>query len=67
MMSSDDCLRAALAALLRGDTAERDRYCDLARNVMNVRKRLDKGFPATDAIVTTAPICLPDRSAEAPN
>lgn len=26
----EDCLKAAFAALLRGDTAERDRLCELA-------------------------------------
>ena len=26
----EDCLKAAMAALLRGDTAERDRLCELA-------------------------------------
>lgn len=27
----EDCLKAAMAALLRGDTAERDRLCELAK------------------------------------
>ena len=30
-MSVEDHLRAAFAALLKGDLAERDRQCDLAR------------------------------------
>jgi hypothetical protein len=32
--TSDDCLRGAWAALIRGDTAERDRLCDRARSLM---------------------------------
>ena len=67
MMTAEQCLKAAFAALLRGDTAERDRYCDLAKNVMAVGERIDKGYPATEAIVTSAPICLPDRSNEINN
>lgn len=64
MMTVEDCMRAAWKALLRGDTAERDRLCDLAKNIMAVQDRLSKGYPATEAIVTSAPICLPDRSGE---
>jgi hypothetical protein len=36
MMSVDDCLKAAWQALLRGDTAERDRLCALAENIMRM-------------------------------
>lgn len=62
MMTVDDCLRAAWRALLRGDTAERDRYCDLAKNVMAVQDRLGSGYPTVEAVVPGAPICLPDLS-----
>ena len=43
-----------------------DRYCRLAENIMKVGERLEKGYPPVEAIVTNAPICLPDRSDEKP-
>jgi hypothetical protein len=42
MMTAQDCLRAAWQALLRGDTAERDRLCGLANNVLNASERIQK-------------------------
>jgi hypothetical protein len=62
MMTVEDCMKLAWQSLLKGDTAGRDRYCDLAKNLMAVRDRLDRGYPNTEAIVTSAPICLPDLS-----
>lgn len=62
MMTAEDCLRAAWAALLRGDLEERDRMCRLAENVMKVGERIEAGYPATEAIVTSAPVCLPDQT-----
>jgi ketosteroid isomerase-like protein len=45
MMTADDCVRAAFQALLRGDTAERDRLCALAEDLMRRRDRLNAGGP----------------------
>lgn len=33
-MTADDCIKAAFQALLRGDTAARDRYCRMAESLM---------------------------------
>lgn len=35
-----DYLKQAFAALLRGDTAERDRLCDLARKEIDEQERI---------------------------
>ncbi len=32
--TSEDCLKAAFAALTRGDTTERDRLCERAKNLL---------------------------------
>jgi hypothetical protein len=68
MMTIEDCLRAAFAALLRGDTAERDRYCRLAENLTHARDRVRAGGPLVkgEAIQIGDAIALPDRSASDP-
>lgn len=41
-MSNDptrDCLQAAWAALMRGDTAERDRQCLKAKRIMDAQNK----------------------------
>ena len=38
-MTTDDHMRAAWSALLRGDTAERDRQCDLAKAALIEEER----------------------------
>lgn len=58
MMTVDDCMRAAWRALLRGNTAERDRMCALATNLTNARERLDRGYPSTEVVVAGEAICL---------
>lgn len=55
-------MREAFQALLRGDIAGRDRYCDLAKNIMAVGERVQAGYPVEEAIAIGAPICLPDHS-----
>lgn len=68
MMTADDCIRAAFQALLRGDTAERDRLCALAKNIMLARERLEAGGPIIEGQAIRLPdvIALPDRSHETP-
>jgi len=63
MMTIEDCMRAAFQALLRGDLAERDRMCDLARNIINARDRIQKTGDASDIIQGT-PIQLPTQTEE---
>jgi hypothetical protein len=60
MMTPEDCMRAAWQALLRGDTAERDRLCDLAGNLIRAAERIEQG----GQICIGQPIALPDRSNE---
>ena len=64
MMTAEACLKAAFQAILRGDYVERDRYCALAKNIMNVQDRLNRGYPPTEAVVPGVPICLPDQNNE---
>lgn len=66
MMTVEDCLKKAFAALLRGDTAERDRYCDLAKNLMSVAERLEAGEPPARAVAVGEVIRLPNNSGETP-
>jgi len=47
-----------MAALLRGDTETRDRYCRLAQNLTAMKGRHDSGEPLQPG----PPIRLPDRS-----
>lgn len=63
MMTPEDCLRKAFAALVRGDTAERDRWCDLASNVINARDRVVKSG-AVRQVVQGRIIELPDGTLE---
>lgn len=42
-LTVEDCLRGAFSALLKGDTAERDRLCDLAQTAFD-GEGLKKGF-----------------------
>jgi len=58
MMTVEQCLRLAMAALLRGDTETRDRYCRLAQNLTAMKGRHDSGEPLQPG----PPIRLPDRS-----
>lgn len=60
MMTVEACMKAAWAALLKGDTAGRDRYCDLAKNLMAAGDRKAAGYPAEEIVCQGAPICLPD-------
>lgn len=60
MKSAEDYMRGAFAALLRGDTDERDRLCRQAALLMAARDRLDAGRPLAEG----AAIRLPDRSNE---
>lgn len=39
--TSDDCLRAAFAALVRGDTRERDRLCARAEILIKAEQHAD--------------------------
>lgn len=39
MLTADECLKAAFADLLRGDTAERDRLCKLAAHINGQQDR----------------------------
>lgn len=67
MMTSDDCVRAAWQALLRGDLAERDRLCKLGEELIRRGDRVRSGGPLVEgeAIrVRSAVLCLPDRSNE---
>jgi hypothetical protein len=61
MMTPEDCLRAAWQALLRGDTAERDRLCDLAHNVINAGERVHRTGDVRQ-VVQGELIRLPDGS-----
>ena len=54
MNTTEDCLRGAFAALLRGDTAERDRLCARAERLVEaeqyadaVERVLDTNFSVT--------------------
>lgn len=62
MMTVEQCLRAAFAALVKGDTAERDRYCRLAENLIKAGDRVKKHGPRS--IVQGDLIRLPDGSLE---
>lgn len=62
MMTVNDCLKVAFQALLKGDTATRDRYCALAENLMACGDRKAAGYPAEEIVQQGAPICLPDLS-----
>lgn len=64
MMSVDDCMRAAFAALLRGDTDERDRLCRQAEGLMRAGERLRSGGPLIEGEAIQIPdiIALPDLS-----
>lgn len=66
MKSADDYVRAAFQALLRGDTAERDRLCAMAEQLMRARDRLnaDGSLIEGKAIKVGGAIALPDRSHE---
>lgn len=69
MMQVDDLIKQAWAALLRGDTAERDRLIGLARNVMSLKEdpiRFSQRDPISVPPKPRSPIviCLPDRSSE---
>lgn len=66
MRTIEDCARAAFAALLRGDLAERDRQIALARNLLNAAERI-KQSGDYNKVVVGEPICLPDHSKEAMN
>jgi hypothetical protein len=52
-MTVEECLRAAWEALLRGDTAERDRLVRLAQNVMSAGERIKQSGDATDIMMGT--------------
>lgn len=43
MMTAEDCLKQAFQALLRGDTAERDRLCRLAEHIRAQQIRVQEG------------------------
>lgn len=43
MLTAEQCLRNAFAALLKGDVAARDRWCGLAQNIMNAQERTKDG------------------------
>lgn len=45
-MTAEEALRAAFAALLRGDTAERDRLCDLAKDLHEQEERIRQLRPS---------------------
>jgi hypothetical protein len=62
MKTVNELMRDAFAALLRGDTAERDRLCALAMNALNAVDRVHAGGP----LMLGEPILLPDRSEEKP-
>lgn len=43
MRTPEDCLKAAWAALLEGDTGERDRQCALAEHMLEQQRRILAG------------------------
>lgn len=51
MMTVEDLLRGAFAALLRGDLEERDRLVGLAQNLMNARERVKASGDAKQIVV----------------
>lgn len=62
-------MRAAFAALLRGDTAERDRLCKMAEQLIRAQDRVAAGGPLIEGeAIEICPdvICLPDRRGERP-
>jgi hypothetical protein len=66
--TTQDYMRAAFAALLRGDTAERDRLCKMAEQLIRAQDRMAAGGPIIEgeAIeIRRDVIALPDRSREA--
>jgi hypothetical protein len=50
-MNSEQCLKAAMQALLRGDIAERDRLCDAAEKATQ-REEMEEKARATAKILT---------------
>jgi hypothetical protein len=58
MKTANELLREAFDALLRGDTAERDRCCALAVNALNFAERVRKGEEG----MVGEPIIVPDQS-----
>jgi hypothetical protein len=45
MRTADDCLKAAFAALLDGDTATRDRHLRDAEAILKLSERVRRGEP----------------------
>lgn len=66
-ITADECIKAAFDALLRGDTAERDRLCKMAEQLMRAGDRVRSGDKIIEGefIEVGPPIALTDRSKEA--
>jgi hypothetical protein len=66
MMDSKDCLRAAWNALLKGDLDARDRYCDMAEDLLRRGERIREHGPSAviegEFIEVPNVIYLPDYS-----
>ena len=59
-MTTEDHLRAAYAALLAGDTAERDRQCELAKRALEEERTTGvKRLMEVDFFVTPAGVVIP--------
>jgi hypothetical protein len=61
MKTSEDCMRGAFAAILRGDYAERDRLADRASQLMAAEMKAQKiqEVMVTDFFVTAHGIAIP--------
>jgi hypothetical protein len=46
MRTVQDCLKDGFAALLKGDTKERDRQCAQAQHIMNQQVRVKENGPS---------------------
>ncbi len=59
--TSEGCLRAAYQALLRGDTAERDRLCKRAEALLQAEHYASavERLLAKDFYITPSGVCIP--------
>jgi len=54
-------MQDAFAALLKGDTSERDRQCDLANHILDQEIRVKEGGPSPVDLTRDRGIVIPDR------
>ena len=59
--TSQDCLRDAFAAILRGDATERDRLCERAKTLLDAEHYADavERVMSKDFYVTRAGVAIP--------